>query len=162
LGFKTAMKERLIGIDVLLPSEPTPPGPLIRRYTLDYGQPGQFNKSLLRTLTQVGTDGVTTFNQHTFSYFDDVGGNGIFNPATPINAFGGTNGVAVVPGATTTSGSRFVSDQSGSAFSGEANATSQTHLYTGVGLLKEVSAGAKIGAETGNGKVSLILVDLNG
>src|SRR5262249_20927703 len=100
-----------------------------------------------------GTDG-SPFNTHTFSYFDDV------TSPSGINIFGG--GVTV-PGAGTMAGSGLVSDQSGTAFSGEANSSGQTHLYTGAtvsgftGFAKEVS-----GAETGPASMSQILIDING
>src|SRR5262249_60277247 len=73
-----------------------------------------------------------------------------------------------VPGANTPAGSGLVSDQSGTAFSGEANNSGQTHLYTGItvsgftGFAKEVSGGFKFGAENGNANLSQILIDING
>src|SRR5262249_60204210 len=73
-----------------------------------------------------------------------------------------------VPGGGVTQGSGHVDDVSGTAFSGEANASHQTHLYTGftvtgfVGFIKEVSGGFKGGAESGDAKLSQILIDLNG
>src|SRR5262249_61697729 len=104
----------------------------------------QSTKTLLQKITQIGTDG-SRFNQHKFGEFDEVG-SGTADPAMALNAFGG--GVTV-PGAGTTPGSGFVSDQSGTAFSGEANSSGQTHLYTGItvsgftGFAKEVSGGFK-------------------
>src|SRR5262249_51655607 len=73
-----------------------------------------------------------------------------------------------VPGGGVTQGSGHVDDVSGTAFSGEANASHQTHLYTGVtvatfvGFIKEVSGGFKSGTENRDGKLSQILIDLNG
>jgi hypothetical protein len=67
-----------------------------------------------------------------------------------------------VPGAGVTEGSGLVSGVDGTAFSGEANATAQTHLYTGVGPKKELSIGFKGGSEGGNARLSLILIDING
>src|SRR5262245_55428367 len=113
------MADRLATIDVKLLSEANP---LIRRYQLDY-RTGQFNKSLLTTITQFGEDG-SEFHAHTFDYFDDVG------TSTP-NTLSGFGPSVTVPGGSVTQGSGRVSDVSGTAFSGEANASGQTHLYTG-------------------------------
>src|SRR5215467_2634064 len=107
-------------------------------YTLNYkpdpanpNATGQFNKSLLRSIAQLGTDGITTFNQHSFTYFDDIGngndatpgGGGSFDPTNPgsITAFG-ASGSGNVPGGigTLSSGSGFVGDVNGTAFSGAA------------------------------------------
>jgi RHS repeat-associated protein len=152
-GFKTVTTDRLTGIQVNLLTETSP---LIRSYELDY-KTGQFNKSLLTTIIQKGQDGTTEFNRHSFDYFDEVGS------PTGITIFGGD---VPVPGAGTTVGSGLVSGVNGTAFSGEANASDQTHLYTGVAvgviLTKEVSAGAKVGANIDNPQLSQILIDLNG
>ncbi len=153
LGFKTVMTDRLATINVNLLSETNP---LIRSYQLAY-KTGQFNKSLLATITQFGQDG-TQFHAHTFDYFDEVGTS---NP-TVINAFGPD---VPVPGAGTTSGSNLVSGVNGTAFSGEANDSGQTHLYTGIAVgtpQKELSGGFKTGGENGTAQLSQILVDLNG
>src|SRR5262249_37621039 len=109
----------------------------------------------LQKITQFGADG-SEFNHHTFDYFDEVG--------TPsgITIFGGDVGV---PGAGTTAGSDIlVAGVNGTAFSGEANDSHQTHLYTGVaiGPQKELSGGAKVGANTDDSHLSQILIDLNG
>src|SRR6202030_1465914 len=131
----------------------------------DYGQPGQFNKSLLRTIAQVGTDGTTTFNQHSFTYFDDIGGTGTFDSGTPLTAFGAP-GSGTVPGGTGTlsSGSGLAGDVQGTAFSGEGDASDQTHLYLGIaiGPTKNLSAGAKLGAISDSSQLSTILIDING
>jgi RHS repeat-associated protein len=153
LGFKTVMADRLTGIDVKLLTESNP---LIRRYRLDY-RSGEFAKSLLSRITQFGEDG-TEFNAHELDYFDDVG--------TPTaNTLSGFGPSVAVPGGGVTHGSGLVSGIDGTAFSGEANATNLTHLYTGVALLiarKEASAGFKAGSESGDAELSQILVDLNG
>ena len=156
LGFKTVTADRLTQVDVKLLSETNP---LIRSYRLDYVT-GQFSKSLVTRITQFGEDG-TEFHAHTFGYFDDVG------TSTPsiLSGFGPS---VAVPGGGVTQGSGRVSDVSGTAFSGEANAGGQTHLYTGVtvataiGFTKEVSGGFKGGAESGDSELSQILIDLNG
>src|SRR5262249_553886 len=117
LGFKTVTADRLVRVDVMLaPSpSPTPTSSLqapsfrpsdrglastkpIRSYRLNYkpdplnpNATGQFNKSLLRSIEQLGTDGITTFNQHSFTYFDEIGngndatpnGGGSFDPTNP-------------------------------------------------------------------------------
>ena len=156
LGFKTVTTDRLTGIDVKLLTEANP---LIRRYQLDY-RTGQFSKSLLARITQFGEDG-SVFHTHELDYFDDVG------TPTPQSLNGFSPSVAV-PGGSVTQGSGRVSDISGTAFSGEANASHQTHLYTGftvtgfVGFIKEVSGGVKSGTESGDGKLSQMLIDLNG
>jgi RHS repeat-associated protein len=151
-GFKTVTTDRLTGIDVNLLTEANP---LIRHYTLDYVT-GQFNKSLLQKITQIGADGTTEFNHHSFDYFDEVGS------PSGITIFGGD---VVVPGGGTTSGSGLASDATGTAFSGEANANAQTHLYTGIAVgspQKELSGGFKVGANTDTSHLSEILIDLNG
>jgi Salmonella virulence plasmid 65kDa B protein len=166
LGFKTVMADRLVRVDVMLaPSpSPTPTSSLqaasicasdrnlpstqpIRSYTLNYkpdpanpNATGQFNKSLLRSIAQLGTDGITTFNQHSFTYFDEIGngndavpnGGGSFDPTSPgtITAFGAPGSGNVPGGAGLTSGSSLVGDVNGTAFSGEGNSSGQTHLYT--------------------------------
>src|SRR5215467_10240419 len=151
-------------------------------YTLNYkpdpanpNATGQFNKSLLRSIAQLGTDGITTFNQHSFTYFDDIGngndatpgGGGSFDPTNPgsITAFG-ASGSGNVPGGigTLSSGSGFVGDVNGTAFSGEGDSADQTHLYLGLALgpTKNLSAGAKVGAISDNSQLSAILIDLNG
>jgi RHS repeat-associated protein len=156
LGFKTVTADRLTSIDVKLLTEANP---LVRRYQIDYNT-GQFSKSLLARITQFGEDG-SAFNAHAFDYFDDVG--------TPTaNSLNGFSPSVAVPGGGVTQGSGRVSDVSGTAFSGEANASHQTHLYTGftvtgfVGFIKEVSGGFKTGTENGDAKLSQILIDLNG
>ncbi len=102
------------------------------------------------------------FHAHTFDYFDEVG-NGSFDPNNPppINIFGGD---VLVPGGGITAGSGLVSGVNGTAFSGEANASGQTHLYTGIaiGARKELSGGFKGGANSDDSKLSQILLDLNG
>ena len=150
LGFKTVTLDRLTSIEVKLLSESNP---LIRRYQLDY-QTGQFAKSLVAKIRQFGEDG-SEFHAHELSYFDEVG--------TP--AAGKLSGFApsvAVPGGSVTEGSGKVAGVDGTAFSGEANATNQVHLYTGVGPRKELSIGFKGGSEGGNAKLSLILIDING
>jgi RHS repeat-associated protein len=152
LGFKTVTTDRLTSIEVKLLSESNP---LIRRYQLDY-QTGQFAKSLVSKIRQFGENG-SEFHAHAFTYFDEVG-----TPA-PNQLTGFAPGVPV-PGGSVTEGSGLVSGVDGTAFSGEANATNQVHLYTGVGIgpKKEISAGFKGGSEGGNAKLSLILIDING
>src|SRR5262249_59181636 len=156
LGFKTVTADRLTGIDVKLLTEANP---LIRRYQLDY-RTGQFSKSLLARITQFGEDG-STFHTHELDYFDHVG------TSTPT-ALNGFSPSVAVPGGGVTQGSGHVDDVSGTAFSGEANASHQTHLYTGftvtgfVGFIKEVSGGFKTGTESGDAKLSQILIDLHG
>src|SRR5215813_7300334 len=164
-GFKTVMDQRLTQIDVTLPASADSSGnPLIRRYTLDYGQPGQFNKSLLRTIKQLGTDGIE-FNEHSFAYFDEIGGTGTFDPGTALAAFG-AQGSGTVPGGTgtVTSGSGLAGDVQGTALSGEGDAADQTHLYLGIaiGPAKNLSAGAKLGAISDSSQLSTILIDING
>jgi RHS repeat-associated protein len=153
LGFKTVMADRLTGMDVRLVTESNP---LIRRYRLDY-RTGQFSKSLLIQFTQFGEDG-TEFNAHELDYFDDVG-----TPAPDsLSGFGPS---VAVPGGGVTHGSGLVAGIDGTAFSGEANGTNLTHLYTGIALViarKEASAGFKAGSEGGDAKLSQTLVDLNG
>jgi RHS repeat-associated protein len=150
LGFKTVTVDRLTSIEVKLLGESNP---LIRRYRLDY-QTGQFAKSLVSRITQFGEDG-SEFHAHELTYFDEVG-----TPA-PNQLSGFAPGVPV-PGGSVTEGSGLVSGVNGTAFSGEANATAQTHLYTGVGPKKELSIGFKGGSEGGNARLSLILIDING
>jgi len=50
------------------------------------------------------------------------------------------------------------------AFSGEGDASDQTHLYLGIALgpFKNLSAGAKLGVISDGSRLSAILVDLNG
>src|SRR5262249_16292545 len=153
-GFKTVMDQLLTEVDVNLTSASIP---LIRSYTLGYIT-GQFNKTLLQTITQNGTDG-TRFNQHQFSYFDEVG-NGTTNPALPLNVFGtdktvnGANGI--------TAGTDLVAGINGTAFSSESNTSTQTHLYKGTGTQKEQSSGNKTGSATDKSQVTTLLIDLNG
>src|SRR5499433_889812 len=149
-GFKTVMDQRLTQIDVTLPASADSSGnPLIRRYTLDYGQPGQFNKSLLRTIKQLGTDGIE-FNEHSFTYFDEIGGTGTFDPGTALAAFG-AQGSGTVPGGTgtVTSGSGLAGDVQGTALSGEGDSADQTHLYLGIAI-------------GDSSQLSTILIDING
>ena len=143
--------DRLTAIEVKLSSESNP---LIRRYQLDY-RTGQFAKSLVTRITQFGEDG-SEFHAHELNYFDDVG------TPTP-DSLSGFGASVAVPGGGVTEGSGLVSGIDGTAFSGEASATSQIHLYTGVGgPRKELSAGFKGGSEGGEAKLSQILIDING
>jgi RHS repeat-associated protein len=151
LGFKTVTTDRLTSIEVKLLTESNP---LIRRYQLDY-QTGQFAKSLVSKITQFGEDG-SEFHAHELTYFDEVG-----TPTTDLNGFAPS---VAVPGGGVTEGSGLVSGVDGTAFSGEANATNQVHLYTGVGIgpRKELSIGFKGGSEGGKASLSQILIDING
>ena len=56
------------------------------RYDLNYGDAGVFGKSLLRSVTQVGRDGVTSA-AHSFTYYDRVStaGGGYDGFATPVD-----------------------------------------------------------------------------
>src|SRR5262244_1880355 len=154
LGFKTVMDQLLTEVDVNLTSASPP---LIRSYTLAYST-GEFNKTLLQTITQNGTDG-TQFNQHQFSYFDEVG-NGTTNPALPLNVFGTDKTVDGSGGIT--AGTDLVAGINGTAFSSESNSSTQTHLYKGTGTQKEQSSGNKTGSATDKSQVTTLLIDLNG
>src|SRR5262249_31319915 len=107
-------------------------------------------------------------------YFDEIGngndarpnGGGSFDPTNPgsITAFGATGSGNVPGGSALTSGSGFVGDVNGTAFSGEGDSADQTHLYLGLALgpTKNLSAGAKVGAISDKSQLSEILIDLNG
>ena len=143
--------DRLTGIDVKLLTEANP---LIRRYQLDY-RTGQFNKSLLQKITQFGEDGAE-FNaiRSTISTRSEL------RPASPI--FGGD--VAVPGGGTTAGSGLLVSGVDGTAFSGEANASHQTHLYTGIAhrAPRRSFPAAPSSAPRRRCRAVGILIDLNG
>ena len=63
-GFKQVTAERLKDIIVKYQNE------IVRSYELVYIN-GAFNKTLLQTIIQKGTDG-TEFNRHKFDYYDDI------------------------------------------------------------------------------------------
>jgi RHS repeat-associated protein len=156
-GFKTVLDQRLARIDVRLTTEANP---LIRRYQFSYGT-GQFSKSLLTRVAQLGQDGVTEFNHHDFEYFDDVA---TASPDTldGFRAAPGISGATVLPDDFLLLGT--LVDADSTAFGADDTTHEQTHFYGGVavGSAKEVSAGAKVGTQSSETITHLTLTDLNG
>ncbi len=151
-GFKTVMDQRLASIDVSLT---TAASPLIRRYVFSY-QTSVFQKTLLAKVTQYAQDGVTEFNQHRFEYFDEVS----TPTANLLNAFGPPQSFT---GASTVQGDGLLSGFSSTAFGGSATTNQQVHFYGGIGeAVKEISAGFKVGADSGRTTTKLSLLDIDG
>ncbi len=81
-GFKMVTADRLARIDIAL-GQPSPKYQqvnvstgLIRSYEFEY-EIGAFEKSLLKSITQLGENG-EFFNEHEFDYFDEVRGSGTY------------------------------------------------------------------------------------
>lgn len=148
-GFKMVTADRLMQIVVAFN------GDLVRRYDLSYQQ-GAFDKTLLRSITQFGEDGVQ-FHEHVFTYYDEVSGSGGyagFAPAELWNAGSGDNVTA----------SLFGLGQA-SALGGTLGDTTGVHLYMGYSFAtptKRYSAGGKVGGQDSDSEGVLALIDLNG
>ena len=148
-GFLQVTADLLKRIDVAFNGQP------VRGYTLSYTT-GAFNKTLLRSVSQLGANG-TVFNTHTFGYYNDAQNtsgnyNGFSAPAT-VNT-GNDNVTAGLLG-----------QGQASALSGDLTTTVGGHLYVGfnpVAPLKEGSAGAKVGFDTSSSDGVLVMIDLNG
>ena len=152
-GFKTVLAERLASIDVRLL---VPSTALIRRYTFSYTT-GEFSKSLLSRITQLGQDGTTEFNHHSFTYFDEVAS----GAADTLNGF---RPGPTITGATTIDGDGLLLGEHSTALGATDTTQDQGHFYAGIakGYTKEQSIGAKVGLEQSTATTSLSLVDLDG
>src|SRR6266705_2074949 len=117
---------------------------------------GPLADGLLAKVTQYAQDGVTEFNQHRFEYFDEVS----TPTANLLNAFGPPQSFT---GASTVQGDGLLSGFSSTAFGGSATTNQQVHFYGGIGeAVKEISAGFKVGADSGRTTTKLSLLDIDG
>ncbi|HEX6686665.1 MAG TPA: SpvB/TcaC N-terminal domain-containing protein, partial [Candidatus Limnocylindrales bacterium] len=150
-GFKRVTADLLRRIDVTLDST------LIRRYELAYTT-GAFNKTLLRSLSQLDDQGAP-FTKHEFSYYDDIRDTqGAYQAFRPVPW--------TVPGDGLGNGAlNLTSSNAGNASALSANTSTSVggHLYLGVGRSpsKSGSIGVKVGFNqtTDSGLVALIDVD---
>jgi RHS repeat-associated protein len=163
-GFKTVLDQRLNRIDVRLTPEANS---LIRRYVFVYdtnpygdARPGTaFNKSLLTAIVQFGEDGVTEFNRHSFSYFDEArDAAGAYRGFAPTGdwSVGADNISAGLLGRGTVS-----------ALGGSRSTSRGGHFYVGVGPAgdtssKRITAGAKVGSSRSRSETLLAMADMDG
>jgi RHS repeat-associated protein len=148
-GFKMVTAELLARIDVTLD------GALVRRYDMSYVE-GAFRKSLLRAVTQRGSDAVA-FHTHEFSYYDELrdGAGAYAGFATATGWQTGHDNV--------TAG--LLGHGQASAVSGALNTSVGGHLYAGFNPAeptKQFSAGFKVGYTFTRSDGVLALIDLNG
>ncbi|OLE27142.1 MAG: hypothetical protein AUG49_06140 [Catenulispora sp. 13_1_20CM_3_70_7] len=151
-GFKRVTADLLRRVDVTLN------GAAIRSYRFDY-QAGEFDKTLLKSITQLGEDG-KAFTSHTFDYFNDV-----------RDAQGGLQAFKQVswnsPGDNVKNGTVNAIDH-GAGEAGAINGNSSTtvggHLYVGFGEspTKSNTVGVKVGYSHDSDKGLLALVDVDG
>lgn len=135
-------------------------GTTIRSYKLAY-QPGEFHKTLLRSIAEYGADG-TKFNTHTFAYYDTVkpdgdtaGYNGFTKNATTWDT-GSDSGVA---------GADISGLENPSSLSGGYSNSYDGHIYLGFNPLepsKDGSVGATLDVNHIDSDESLALLDING
>src|SRR5262249_17918217 len=114
-GFVMVTADLLKEIDVTFNGQP------VRGYQLAYGT-AAFNKTLLKSVTELGANG-TAFNTHTFSYYNDAQGtNGAYNGfRAPTVVDTGNDGV--------TAG--LLDQGQATALSGSLTTSIGGHLYVG-------------------------------
>ena len=153
-GFKQVTAERLKDIIVKYNSE------VVRSYELVY-ENGVFNKTLLKTIIQKGTDG-SEFNRHEFDYFNEVP----INSPTSYSVF--TSPHSITTGNDnlydrTFTGKKFNQTLIGGTFG--RNAGYNGFFGIGFPLLGTILAGTgnySANSSTSEGKVSLIDIDGDG
>ena len=158
-GSKRVTADLLRKVDVTLNSQ------LIRRYEFKYNERPYgddrvgtaFNKTLLTSITQFGTDGAP-FNQHTFTYNDEIrdpGGNYLGFTAAQDWSVPSDN----------ISGHLIGGNDRASALGGSETLGVGGHLYVGFNIFegdKMFSFGAKAGYQRSSNKGRLQLIDING
>lgn len=151
-GFKRVSADLLRRVDVTLNDE------LIRRYEFTYTV-GAFHKTLLRRIAQSDADGAL-FNEHEFSYFDDIR-----DPAGDYQAF------SPVPWASPGDGLgnsllNLTPQDAGdaSALNASTSVGGGGHLYVGVGTSpgKSGTVGVKVGFNHSEAEGLLALIDVDG
>jgi hypothetical protein len=161
-GFKRVTADLLRRIDVSLS------GQLIRRYEFKYNEnpfgddrPAlALNKTLLTSISQLTGDGVTLFNKHTFTYFDEVRDQaGVYTGFTSSSSWNaGGDGL--------TKSFLGLVDANLSALNGNTGTSRNVDVYLGVGPItpgnKGTSAGAKFGVSSSDNDGAVAFVDMNG
>ncbi|MFJ6438442.1 SpvB/TcaC N-terminal domain-containing protein [Streptomyces sp. NPDC091416] len=148
-GFKRVTADLLRRVEVKLDDQ------LIRAYELNY-RTGAFAKTLLRSVSQLGSDG-NVFHTHLFDYFDDVrdqsGTYNAFDEAAAWSVPDDSLGLDIRQGGA-------------SALSSTTSASAGGHLYVGYNPssvpAKSGSAGVKVGVNAGVTDGLLALQDVNG
>lgn len=146
-GFKQVTADLLRTVEVALH------GDLIRRYELNF-RTGAFHKTLLRSVSQFGSDG-QHFATHDFDYFD------IRDQAGEYQAFSEATGWTTHDDGLGAS----VPDGEASAIGANSSRGVGGHLYVGynpTSVSKSNSAGLKVGFNTGSSEGLLALTDVNG
>ncbi|GAB3001725.1 SpvB/TcaC N-terminal domain-containing protein [Saccharothrix stipae] len=151
-GFKRVAADLLRQVDVTLDGE------LIRRYRFDYTT-GAFFKTLLRSVSQLGSDGAP-FNTHQFEYFDDIrDAQGQYQAFDSVGWTSpdddlGNDALNLTP------------DEAGNASALNANTSvgGGGHVYVGVGTspTKSGSVGVKVGFNHAEDNGLLALIDVDG
>ncbi|HLQ24523.1 MAG TPA: SpvB/TcaC N-terminal domain-containing protein, partial [Acidiferrobacterales bacterium] len=161
-GFKRVTADLLRKVEVSLA------GQLIRRYEFGYNEnpygdnrpATAFNKTLLTSVSQFAADGVTLFNKHTLTYFDearDASGNYRGFAATTDWSVGSDNISAGLLG-----------KGQASALGGSQSTSAGGHFYTGVGpfdfqlFSKMNTAGFKAGFSQSQSDTLITMADMNG
>jgi RHS repeat-associated protein len=153
-GFKQVTADLLQRIEVKYN------GDLVRAYGLSYEE-GVFAKTRLNALTQYKPDGTTQFNQHRFTYYDDLDSAG-----TPGKIDGIEQNVTQwsVP-SDSVRGDLIAGSEPVSMLSGSESTSSGGNLYLGIswpGPSKSTSGGAKGGKTTGGSSTLSMLMDMDG
>jgi RHS repeat-associated protein len=152
-GFKTVLTDRLTRIDVRL--EQNGQTQLVRRYNLSYTT-GQFDKTLLERIVQLGEDGATELARHSFEYFDEVTG------PVPNQQQGFLNG-GTITGATNISGSGILlTGVDSSSLQADQTSSWEAQGSLGVSFLGIIGVGGRAGGGASDTVTRLTLVDLNG
>lgn len=150
-GFKMVTADLLKRIEISYEGQP------IRRYDLEYEE-GAFRKTLLRSITQLGSNG-EEFHTHTFEYFDEVreanGNYTLFGAPQEWSVPDDNISLSALPGVA-----------KASAISGNNGLGGGVHLYVGFNPTskpgKTPSGGGKIGYSHSNTNGRLSLIDLDG
>ncbi|MFZ3090664.1 MAG: SpvB/TcaC N-terminal domain-containing protein [Nitrospirota bacterium] len=151
-GFKRVTADLLRRIDVAFSND------LIRSYKFEY-QEAAFKKSLLKTVIQTASDGITEFNRHTFAYYDEIREDG-----GAYNGFAGAEDWNT-GGDSINTATNLLNSYDISALGGAFTANAGGHLYLGFNLLsgsKNGSFGGKFGHNISFTEGLLALMDING
>jgi RHS repeat-associated protein len=149
-GFKQVTANLLKRVDVKFN------GATVRSYGFEY-QEGAFKKTLLKSISQSGTDG-RKFNEHSFAYYDDI--------RNPDGTYKGFGGPMVVNTGTdnlvySTAGGRFPHTVLG----GTEGRSAGFDGYVGVGLAvgtKNINVGVGFGASRAKSQGSNSFIDVDG
>lgn len=160
-GFKRVTADLLRQVDISLGNE------LIRRYEFRYNEnpygdnrPNTaFNKTLLTSISQFAADGVTLFNTHTLTYYDEAR-----DSAGNYHGFAGSSDWGIGSDGITAG---LLGRGLASALGGSSSTSAGGHLYVGVGSCCDVTsktstAGLKVGFSRSQSETLITMADMDG